>query len=61
MSTRALKVKFDLKRSRNSYSLTSAFGVELLASTFIFRKIVTNKMPTMANTARAEAGKGSTG
>ena len=55
MSTRALKVKFDLKRSRNSYSLTSAFGVELLASTFIFRKIVTNKMPTMANTARAEA------
>ena len=42
-------------RSRNSYSLTSAFGAELLASTFIFRKIVTNKIPTMANTAWAEA------
>ena len=42
-------------RSRNSYSLTSAFGVELLASTFIFRKIVTNIMPILANTAWAEA------
>ena len=41
--------------SCTSLSLTTVYGVALLALTFIFRKIVTNMMPTMAKTAWAEA------
>ena len=54
MSTRALEVQFD-EVAQLLLAHLSTFGVELLAPTFIFRKIVTNMMPTMANTAWAEA------
>ena len=35
----------------NSFLPTSASGMELLDLIFIFRKVVTNTMPKIANTA----------
>ena len=46
MSICALEVQFDPLTS-----VTSAFGVELLTSTFIFHKIVTSMMPIMVDVA----------